>query len=300
MNTIAIIGSTASGKSDLAFDLAQKINGYILSLDSLSVYKQIDIAAAKPTIEQLNSIRHFGINEVLINEPFSIMDFIRIYYFAKEEAESKNKPLIIVGGSSFYLKSMIDGISPLPTVNSDIKEKAKYKSKDLEKAYDFLYKLDKKYMQNIKQNDRYRITRAFEIYLSTNKPMSVYFELNKREVIIKDIDIYNLFVEPDLLRDRIKERTISMVNKGLIEEVELIYKEHGEGKGAMKSIGVKETIKYIKGETSKEEMIEEIYHNTTKLAKRQRTFNRTQFKNIITGTYEELQNILYKRFEVSK
>jgi tRNA dimethylallyltransferase len=153
-------------------------------------------------------------------------------------------------------------------------------------------------MQNIKQNDRYRITRAFEIYLSTNKPMSAYFELNKREVIIKDIDIYNLFVEPNLLRDRIKERTISMVDKGLIEEVKLIYKEHGGGKGAMKSIGVKETIKYIKGEISKEEMIEEIYHNTSRLAKRQRTFNRTQFKNIITGTYEELQNILYKRFEI--
>ena len=100
----AIVGPTASGKSDLALSLAQKLNSIILSVDSLAVYKEIDIASAKPSKEELSKIKHFGIDELYPNEKFSVIKFIEIFKNAKEYAKKHNKSLIIVGGTSFYLK----------------------------------------------------------------------------------------------------------------------------------------------------------------------------------------------------
>ena len=111
MKEIAIIGSTASGKTGLSLELAHKTNSIILSLDSLSVYKEIDVASAKPTKEERGDIIHFGINEVFPNEEFDVIQFINCYKKAKKFAQQNNKNLIIVGGTGFYLKSLIEGIS---------------------------------------------------------------------------------------------------------------------------------------------------------------------------------------------
>jgi tRNA dimethylallyltransferase len=297
MKIIAIIGSTASGKSNLAFKLAQKFDGCILSLDTLSIYKHIDIVSAKPSNEELNKIKHFAIDIRNPDENFSIMDFIEVFKEAKEYALKNKKVLIIAGGSSFYLKSMIDGISILPVVNDKIKEKAKQKAKDLEYAYKFLYKLDKKYMQDIKQNDRYRITRAFEIYLSTNETMSTYFKKHPRINVIdkKDIDIFHLYIDKEELHQRITKRTISMIELGLIEEIKNLRKKYGDNFCAIKSIGIKESLDYIDDKSTKEELIEQISLNTRKLAKRQRTFNKTQFENIVNADFDEIyQEIVSK------
>jgi len=106
----ALIGPTASGKSDLALKLAKKLNYEILSLDSLSIYKEIDIASAKPSKQDLAQVKHYGVNEIYPNEKFDVMKFIEIY------KKIPHKNIIIVGGTSFYLKAMIDGISQMPTI----------------------------------------------------------------------------------------------------------------------------------------------------------------------------------------
>ena len=108
----AIIGTTASGKSDLAFELAKELNGVILSLDSLALYKEIDIASAKPNKEQLETIKHFGVDEIYPDEEFSVGAFFEIYKNAKDFARLQDCPLIITGGSGFYLKSMLSGLAP--------------------------------------------------------------------------------------------------------------------------------------------------------------------------------------------
>jgi tRNA dimethylallyltransferase len=297
MKMIAIIGATASGKSDLALEFAQKINGCILSLDSLSIYKHINIVSAKPSKSDLDKVKHFGIDIKNPDNSFSIMDFIEVFEYAYKEACANKMPLIISGGSSFYLKTLIEGISPLPILDDKIREKAKEKAKNLEKAYEFLYKLDKKYMVNIKPNDRYRVTRAFEIYLSTREPMSEFFEKNPRKKILNivdNIDVFNLDIQKDTLHKRIKMRVINMIDNGLINEVQFLRDNYGDTLVSKKSIGIKETLEFLENKIDKDELIEQISTNTRKLAKRQKTFNRHQFTNIINGEYIEIFDYIIK------
>jgi len=122
---IAIIGSTASGKSSLSIEIAKKYNGIILSLDALSIYKEIDIVSAKPSKSDLSEIKHFGIDEVYPDKHFNILDFSACYFQAIEYAKSNNKNLIIVGGTSFYLKSLIEGLSEYPTISKEALDKTK-------------------------------------------------------------------------------------------------------------------------------------------------------------------------------
>jgi len=122
----AIIAPTASGKTALSIKLAKKLNAVILSLDSLSIYKEIDIASAKPTIMEREDIIHFGIDKVYINQEFDVIRFIKEYQDAKEYAIGHKKNLIIVGGSSFYLKVIVDGISKTPTISQQTKGIVKF------------------------------------------------------------------------------------------------------------------------------------------------------------------------------
>ena len=156
MKEIAIIGSTASGKTALSLEIANKTNSIILSLDSLCVYKEIEIASAKPTLEERGNIIHFGIDEVFPNEEFDVIKFIELYKKAKDYAIKNDKNLIVVGGTGFYLKTLIDGLS------LGIETKIKLDIPQQE-AYDLLYKIDKEYMQKIEKNDRYRIEKAYAI-----------------------------------------------------------------------------------------------------------------------------------------
>ena len=146
----AIVGPTASGKSDLAIELARELNGVILSVDSLSIYKEIDIASAKPSKEELKEILHFGIDEVYPNEKFDVIEFIKIFKRAKEWAYKNNKRLIIVGGSSFYIKVLTTGISQVPKIDLEIKKEVENILEDILNAYSLLQKIDKEYSRRIK------------------------------------------------------------------------------------------------------------------------------------------------------
>lgn len=122
MKQIVFIGSTASGKTALALDYANKYGANILSLDSLAIYKEVDIVSAKPTKEEMGNIKHFGIDEIYPNEHFDVTLFIDLYIRARDESIKDNRELIIVGGTSFYLYILINGISPLPKISSKTKE----------------------------------------------------------------------------------------------------------------------------------------------------------------------------------
>ena len=147
MKQISIIGTTASGKTSLSIEIAQKIDAIILSLDSLLVYKDINIASAKPTKKEMKGIIHFGINEIYPYEEFSVMKFISYYKKAYQFAKDNNKNLIIVGGSSFYLKVLIEGISK---VENNYKQKLDISSNE---AYDILMNIDPIYMQKISSKE---------------------------------------------------------------------------------------------------------------------------------------------------
>ncbi|MEO1927318.1 MAG: tRNA (adenosine(37)-N6)-dimethylallyltransferase MiaA [Nautiliaceae bacterium] len=280
----AIIGPTASGKSDLAIKLALKLNYEILSLDSLSIYKQIDIASAKPSKEELALVKHYGIDEIYPNEKFDVSKFIEIY------KKIPHKNIIIVGGSSFYLKAMIEGISPMPKISEEIKQQAKKLN------YEFLQKIDPLFASKISSKDTYRIQKGLEIYLATNMPPTLYFQKKPPTPIIKNIPIFEIDVKRDVLRKRIEKRTRKMFQKGLIEEVSFLEKTYKDRRlPALKAIGVKEVLEYFNGKHSLKELKEKIITNTSRLAKRQQIFNKTQFPQKISAPLENLEEIILKK-----
>jgi len=276
----AIIGPTASGKSDLAINLAKKLNYEILSLDSLSIYKEIDIASAKPSKKELNEVKHYGVNEIYPNEKFDVMKFIEIY------KKIPHNNIIIVGGTSFYLKAMIDGISPMPKISEKIKKEAKKFS------YEKLKQIDSKFASKISPNDTYRITKGAEIYLATNIPPSEYFKQNPPIPILPKIPIFEIDIDRKTLRERIIKRTKKMFEMGLIDEVAYLEAKYKDRRlPTLKAIGVKEVIDYFDGIYDKDKLFEKIVTNTSRLAKRQQTFNKTQFKKI-SAPLEEMENII--------
>lgn len=291
MKEIAIIGTTASGKTALSLELASKTNSIILSLDSLCVYKEIDIVSAKPTKEERGNIIHFGIDEVYPNEEFDVVKFIELYNKAKEYASNHDNNLIIVGGTGFYLKALIDGLS------KGIDLKVKLDISPLE-AYDFLYSLDKDYMQKIEKNDRYRIEKAYAIYKQSGLIPSEFFEKNPKTPFAKDLKIFEILWDKEELKKRIALRTNQMVKSGLIDEIIYLEKKYTRAPNCMSSIGVVETLEYLDGKLSKQELEDKISLNTSKLAKRQNTFNKSQFTEKTSNIIENLNSDIIKYFSL--
>lgn len=300
MKQIAIIAPTASGKTALSIQLAKQTNSIIVSLDSLSIYKEIDISSAKPTLAERDGIKHFGIDEIYPNEKFDVMKFIEIYHKAKEFALKNGKNIIIVGGTGFYLKTMIDGISQSPIISSEVQEKVTKMMVDLPKAYQFLFELDSEYMKAIQPQDSYRIEKALSLYLQTSETPTLFFKNNPPiPTIPKDqIQLFEIVWDREILRQRIALRTKIMIESGLIDEVIYLEKRYKRDILPMGAIGIKEALEYLDGKINKKRLEEKIAFATNGLAKRQRTFNNGQFSDVIKGDLKFLQNEALKYFNI--
>ncbi|QEZ90011.1 tRNA (adenosine(37)-N6)-dimethylallyltransferase MiaA [Aliarcobacter cibarius] len=291
MKEIAIIGTTASGKTGLSLELAEKTNSIILSLDSLCVYKEIDIVSAKPTKTERGDIVHFGIDEVYPNENFDVVEFMNLYKKAKTFAQNNSKNLIIVGGTGFYLKALVDGLS------GGLQTKIKLDI-PLNDAYDLLYSLDKEYMKKIERNDKYRIEKAYSIYKESGLVPTEFFSKNQKSPLSKDLKIFEIIWQKEDLVKRIALRTKQMVKEGLIDEIIYLEKKYTRSPNCMASIGIVETLEYLDGKLNKEELENKIILNTTKLAKRQNTFNKGQFDNVSSNIINSLNSEIVKYFSI--
>lgn len=297
MKQLAIIGSTASGKSDLALNLAQHYNALILSIDSLSIYKEIDIASAKPTKSELAAIEHFGIDRLQPNENANVLTFIDEYSRIYDKALHEDKNIIIVGGSSFYLKSMLDGLSKIPEFSSETSRNAEEMLSDLSECHRLLSAVDPITMGKIAPNDAYRIEKMLLIYLETLIPPSEWFRANPPAPLITKCPVLHLDMDRALLRERIALRTRKMVDAGLIDEVAELERQYGRAPNSMKAIGIIETLDYLDGKTSKSELSERIATHTGQLAKRQQTFNIHQFELYASAPSGELKEIAKRILE---
>lgn len=282
----AIIGTTASGKSDLAFELAKELNGVILSLDSLALYKEIDIASAKPNKEQLEAIKHFGVNEIYPDEEFSVGAFFEIYKNAKNFARLQDCPLIITGGSGFYLKSMLSGLAPdAPKCELNLSN---------EEIYELAAKIDPEFASKFSQNDSYRLEKWYQIYKFSSQIPSIWLRENTKESIIKELVIFEILWDKDELRERIKKRTKGMLEAGLIDEANFLFNKYKSEPKPLKSIGLKECKQFLDKEISQNELEELIATHTAQLAKRQRTFNRSQFEKKFVGDLDQIRSEILK------
>ncbi|MBQ7676377.1 MAG: tRNA (adenosine(37)-N6)-dimethylallyltransferase MiaA [Campylobacter sp.] len=279
----ALIGTTASGKSDLALKIAKEFNGVILSLDSLSVYKEINIASAKPTALELESVKHFGINLIFPNEYFSVGEFIKEYERAKSYAQNLQIPLIITGGSGFYLKAMMSGLAPkIGDIKCDL---------NLEQIYELILKIDPEFGSKFSKNDKFRLEKWYSIYKTTGEIPSKFLRENTAEPIISNLQIFEILWDREVLRDRIKIRTEKMLENGLIDEAKYLFDKYGFETKSLNSIGLKECGEFLRGELGKNDLYEQICTHTAQLAKRQRTFNKSQFlENKISQDLANLEN----------
>ena len=289
---LAIIGSTASGKSDLAIKVAKKTNSYILSIDSLSIFKEIDIVSAKPSLDELSIVKHFGIDEIYPDEYFSVDIFIDLYKKVYKKCQEDSKNLVIVGGTSFYLKSLLDGLSIIPTITNDISKKVEQRLQNLDECYKFLTNIDAKYMQKISSNDKYRMEKALLIYEASDLPPTQWFKQNPPKPIIKNLPIFNIDTNRDILRKRIELRTSKMLDMGLIDEVCYLEQKYTREPNCMGAIGIVEVLEYLDGKITVDTMLKNISTHTAQLAKRQQTFNKNQFKDITSAPLEDLEKLL--------
>ena len=264
---LAIIGTTASGKSDLAIKVAREFNAVILSLDSLCLYKEIDIASAKPNKDELELVSHFGVDLVMPDMDFCVGDFIDEYKKAKLYAQQNNSMLIITGGSGFYLKSMLSGLSPkIEPLKIEISD---------DEIWDLAVEIDKEFCAKFSKNDKFRLHKWYQIYTQTNEIPTQWLRLNTGEPIIKNLTIYELVWDKFELIERIKTRTKNMLENGLIDEARYLFGRYDSALKPLNSIGLKEAKDYLDGKINLNELNDLITIHTTQLAKRQRTFNKS-------------------------
>lgn len=279
---LAIIGTTASGKSALAIELACEFDGVILSLDSLAVYKQIDIASAKPSPDELGLVKHFGVDLINPDDEFSVGEFFKIYKSAAKYATEQNAPLFITGGSGFYLKAMLEGLSPaVPKIDQN-------DMPCLDEIYSTARQIDKNWADKFSHLDKYRLYRWWEIYKFTGEAPSEFLAKNTQEPLIKNLQIFDILWDKEELRSRIKIRTKEMIKQGLLDEATGLFNKYPQQTKSLQSIGLKESKEYLDGKiASLQELEDLISTHTAQLAKRQRTFNKSQFKDKFTSDLKE-------------
>ena len=273
---IVIVGPTASGKTALSIELAKKINGEIISCDSMQIYKDLNIGSAKPTVEEMQGIKHYLIDEVEPTQRFSVAEYKKRAEKAIEEIIKKGKTPIVVGGTGLYANSLIYGIE-----YNEIKYDEKYRNElmkfaqteeGLESLFEKARKIDPKAMEKISKNDKKRIIRILEIYNSTGATKTEQEKESRKNDVKYDYKVFALNMERSVLYERINKRVDIMLEQGLIEEVKNILKKYNEFPTAMQAIGYKEIVEYFNGDLTKEEAIEKIKQESRRYAKRQLTW----------------------------
>lgn len=290
---IVICGPTASGKTALSIELAKKIDGEVVSCDSMQIYKDMDIGTAKPTKEEMQGIKHYLIDFVLPDERYSVADYKKDAKKAIKEILEKGKTPIVVGGTGLYIDSLIyeieyQDIKFDETYRKALEEQAEKNGLDM--LYEKAKKIDPKAIEKISRNDKKRILRILEIYHATGKNKTEQEQESRKKEVEYDYKVYALDWDREKLYERINKRVDIMIEQGLIEEVRRIYKKYEKFPTAMQGLGYKEVVEYIEGNTTKEEMIEKIKQETRRYAKRQLTWFRKNKQTIWLNAQDTIQN----------
>ena len=289
---IVICGPTASGKTALSIELAKKIDGEIISCDSMQIYKDMDIGTAKPTKEEMQGIKHYLLDFVSPEKRYSVAEYKKDAKKAIHEILEKGKMPIIVGGTGLYIDSLIYEIEyQEQKIDEKYREELeeRIKNEGLEILYNEAIEIDSQAMKKISPNDKKRIMRVLEIYKLTGKTKTEQEEESRKEVEF-DYRVFAINWDRQTLYERIEKRVDIMIQKGLIQEVEYILKKYKEFPTAMQGLGYKEVVEYLNGQCTKEEMVEKVKMETRRYAKRQLTWFRKNKQTIWLDGKNDMQN----------
>ena len=291
---VVIVGPTASGKTALSIELAKRINGEIISSDSMQIYKDMDIGTAKVTKEEAKGIKHYLVDCVSPDERYTVSDFKKDAENAIEEILAKGKTPIVVGGTGLYVNSLIYGIE-----YQDMKFDEDYRNELMEKAetenglkelWDEANRIDPEAMTKISPNDKKRIVRVLEIFKATGKTKTEQEILSRQKGVKYDYKVFGITMERGKLYSRINLRVDLMIEKGLEEEVRNLVKKYTKFPTAMQGLGYKEVVEYFDGILTREEMIDKIKQESRRYAKRQLTWFRKNKETIWLDSTDDMQN----------
>jgi len=269
----ALVGPTAVGKTELAIPLAQRLNGEILSCDSMQVYRGMDIGTAKASPEEQALVPHHLIDIVDVDHNFTVAEYQQRARQLIEDINQRGKIPLLVGGTGLYYQAVVDNYSFYPmATRQDIRKQlqAEVAEKGLPELYTRLQEIDPDYATKISPQDEKRIIRALEVFALTGIPFSKQQTRQRNTYTLAAVGLY---LNRETLYQRINERVDKMLARGLIDEVR---KFRGQGYGldnnAMQALGYKQVIYYLEGLMSYEEMVEAIKKETRRFAKRQYTW----------------------------
>lgn len=278
---VVIEGPTASGKTSLGVELSERLNGEIVSADSMQIYEGMDIATAKPTKAELERVRHHLIGFVSPCESYSAYRFKDDAMKAVFDIHSRGKLPLIVGGTGLYIDTLLDNLEFFDTETDEKLRASLYEREKNEGAaslYAMLKRLDPVSAEKIHENNTKKIIRALEVYYQTGRTLSEQTALSKLNESPLDPVIISLTAKNrDFLYDRINKRVDLMASSGLVAEAESFFRLYGV-KTAGQAIGYKELLPYFNGEISLDEALESLKKQTRHYAKRQLTWFRRNEK----------------------
>lgn len=246
---VVIVGPTASGKTSLSIELAKKIDGQIVSCDSMQIYKDMSIGSAKPILEEMQGIKHYMIDIVEPNKRFSVAEYKKQAEEAIEEIIKAGKTPIVVGGTGLYADSLIYNIeySEIEFDKSyrDLLEKEASTIDGLQKLYNEAKKIDSEACDKISPNDKKRILRILEIYKKTGKTKTELDKKSRENETKYDYKVFAIDIKRDILYERINKRVDQMIESGLVQEVKDILEKYNDFPTAMQAIGYKEVVEYL-------------------------------------------------------
>ncbi len=288
---IVLVGPTAVGKTAFSIKLAQKLNGEIISADSVQVYRYLDIGTAKPTTEEKSQVAHHLIDVVDPSVNFTVYDFQMLARKKIDEIHARSKLPVLTGGTGFYVKAVLDGFS-FSSGKSNVQVRKRLQDVLLARGKDYLYHLlqeqDPQSAKHIHPNDVKRVMRALEFFYLTGEPIRVQKErTEKKDSPYKPL-YFGLYMNREQLYDRINRRVESMIKKGLLSEVKgLLHNGYNKNMKALQALGYRHMIAYLEGELSWENALLLLKRDTRRYAKRQLTWfcadPRIRWSHIKTG-----------------
>ena len=289
---IAIMGPTASGKTDLSIKIAEKLNSSIHNIDSRQIYIDMDIGTAKPTAAQQKQVRHFLIDLCLPSKPINLHDFQSLARASMESELKKRNLTLLVGGSGLYLQSLIGGLNPPAVPPQQFLRNQLYKIEKTER-HDLLKCCDPSSAEKIHPEDSIRIIRALEVFYATGQMFS-----QQKNLQPAPWKVLELGLNPSNLISRIQCRTAKMYKNGLIEETESLMSKYGNDLQLLKTIGYGEARSIISGKINHEEAIAITIKRTCQLAKRQKTWFRNKHNSKWLNNETALSEALSSIYEV--
>lgn len=276
---IVLVGPTAIGKTELSLTLAKEFGCEIISMDSMQIYKYMDIGTAKPTQEERSIVPHHLVDYVDPADDYNVSRFVSDARSSIEKIQSRDKLPMIVGGTGLYMRGLLEGIFEMVSVPENIREKIEKTARErgLDYLFEKLTKYDPESAARLHPNDRQRVMRALEIYHTTGVPWSKHLkeQQQQREAVKRDFKALKIGLHRDreILYERINRRVDIMVEQGLLDEVEkLLSMGYTPELNSMQSIGYKHMLNYIDSTWNWEEALQLLARDTRHYAKRQLTW----------------------------